>query len=115
VLTTLKHFAGHSFSEGGRNHAPVRVGERELVDTFLLPFEMTVKLAHAGFVMPAYHDIDGEPLSSSRRFVTGILREQWGVRRHHRLGLRSDQAPVRAPQCGTGRGGSLRADPGGGN
>lgn len=78
VLATLKHFAGHSFSEGGRNHAPVRVGERELADTFLLPFEMAVKLANAGAVMPAYHDIDGEPLSSSRRFLTGILREAWG-------------------------------------
>ena len=26
VLATLKHFAAHSFSEGGRNHAPVHVG-----------------------------------------------------------------------------------------
>ena len=26
ILATLKHFAGHSFSEGGRNHAPVRIG-----------------------------------------------------------------------------------------
>jgi beta-glucosidase len=78
VLATLKHFAGHSFSEGGRNHAPVRVGERELADIFLLPFEMAVKLANAGAVMPAYHDIDGEPLSCTRRFLTGILREEWG-------------------------------------
>jgi len=78
VLATLKHYAGHSFSEGGRNHAPVRVGERELNDIFLLPFEMAVKLADAGSVMPAYHDIDGEPSSSSRRYITKILRERWG-------------------------------------
>jgi beta-xylosidase len=78
VLATLKHFVGHSFSEGGRNHAPVRIGERELADTFLLPFEMAVKLADAGSVMPAYHDIDGQPLSSSRKFLTEILRDLWG-------------------------------------
>jgi beta-xylosidase len=78
VLATLKHYAGHSFSEGGRNHAPVRVGERELNDVFLLPFEMAVKLTDAGSVMPAYHDIDGEPLSSSRRYINEILRERWG-------------------------------------
>jgi len=78
VLATLKHFVGHSFSEGGRNHAPVRVGERELNDTFLLPFEMAVKLANAGSVMPAYHDIDGEPSSASRRYITDILRNKWG-------------------------------------
>ena len=78
VLATLKHFAGHAFSEGGRNHAPVRIGERELNDTFLLPFEMAVKLANAGSVMPAYHDIDGEPSSSSRRYITEVLRDKWG-------------------------------------
>jgi beta-xylosidase len=78
VLATLKHYAGHAFSEGARNHAPVRIGERELNDSFLLPFEMAVKLANAGAVMPAYHDIDGEPLSSSRRYITEVLRDQWG-------------------------------------
>lgn len=78
VLATLKHFAGHSFSEGGRNHAPVHIGERELNDTFLLPFEMAVKLAGVGSLMPAYHDIDGEPSSSSYHYLTEVLREQWG-------------------------------------
>jgi beta-xylosidase len=78
VLATLKHYAGHSFSEGGRNHAPVHVGDRELMDVFLLPFEMAVTLANAGSVMPAYHDIDGEPSSSSRRLLTELLRERFG-------------------------------------
>ena len=77
-LATLKHFAGHSFSEGGRNHAPVHLGGRELNDIFLLPFEMAVKLANAGSVMPAYHDIDGEPCHASHVLLTKILREQWG-------------------------------------
>ncbi len=78
VLATLKHFVAHSFSEGGRNHAPVRVGERELNDVFMLPFEMAVKLANAGSVMPAYHDIDGEPSSSSYHYLTEVLRNEWG-------------------------------------
>jgi beta-glucosidase len=77
VLATLKHFAGHSFSEGGRNHAPVHIGERELNDVFLLPFEMAVKLAKPGAIMPAYHDIDGEPVSASRRLCTELLRQRW--------------------------------------
>ncbi|HUX20303.1 MAG TPA: glycoside hydrolase family 3 N-terminal domain-containing protein, partial [Spirochaetia bacterium] len=78
VLATLKHFVGHSFSEGGRNHAPVRIGERELNDIFLLPFEMAVKIGKAGSVMPAYHDIDGEPSTTSRHYLTEVLRDQWG-------------------------------------
>jgi beta-glucosidase len=78
LVATLKHFAGHSFSEGGRNHAPVRIGRRELADTFLLPFEMAVKLAGASSVMPAYHDIDGIPLHQSHEYLTRLLREEWG-------------------------------------
>jgi beta-glucosidase-like glycosyl hydrolase len=77
-LATLKHFAGHSFSEGGRNHAPVHIGWRELNDIFLLPFEMAVRQANAGAVMPAYHDIDNEPCHASRHLLTEVLRGQWG-------------------------------------
>ena len=78
VLATLKHYVGHSFSEGGRNHAPVHLGLKELNDIFLLPFEMVVKQANAGSVMPAYHDIDNEPCHASRFLLTEVLREQWG-------------------------------------
>lgn len=78
LLATLKHFAGHSFSEGGRNHAPVNLGWRELNDTFLLPFEMAVKLANAGSIMPAYHAIDGVPCHANRHLLTEVLRTDWG-------------------------------------
>ncbi|HMA63569.1 MAG TPA: glycoside hydrolase family 3 N-terminal domain-containing protein, partial [Chitinispirillaceae bacterium] len=78
LLATLKHYAGHSLGEGARNHAPVNIGWKELSDTFLLPFEMAVKTANVGSVMPAYHDIDNEPCHSSHMLLTKILREQWG-------------------------------------
>ncbi|QCT21083.1 beta-glucosidase [Jejubacter calystegiae] len=78
LLATLKHYVGHSFSEGARNHAPVHIGFRELNDTFLLPFEMAVKLANAGSVMPAYHDIDNQPAHSDAFLLTEVLRERWG-------------------------------------
>lgn len=78
LLATLKHYVGHSFSEGARNHAPVHLGFCELNDTFLLPFEMAVKRANAGSVMPAYHDIDNQPGHSDAFLLTTVLREQWG-------------------------------------
>ncbi|MBV8969534.1 MAG: glycoside hydrolase family 3 C-terminal domain-containing protein [Verrucomicrobia bacterium] len=78
VLATLKHYVGHSFSEGARNHAPVHLGFKELNDIFLLPFEMAVKQANAGAVMPAYHDIDNDPCHSSRLLLTDLLRDKWG-------------------------------------
>lgn len=78
MLATLKHYVGHSFSEGARNHAPVHLGFCELNDTFLLPFEMAVKLAKAGSVMPAYHDIDNQPGHSDHFLLTTLLRDEWG-------------------------------------
>jgi len=78
LLATLKHYVGHSASEGGRNHAPVHLGQRELADDFMLPFEMAVKGANAASVMPAYHDIDGEPLHASHHLLTEVLRDAWG-------------------------------------
>jgi len=80
VIATLKHFAGYSFSEGGRNFAPAHVGRREFMDVFLLPFEMAIKEGGALSVMNAYQDFDGEAPAGSRWLLTEILRERWGFK-----------------------------------
>ncbi|WP_460070432.1 glycoside hydrolase family 3 N-terminal domain-containing protein [Streptomyces sp. YKOK-I1] len=77
VYATLKHFAGYSASMGGRNHAPVGIGPRELHDVILPPFERIVA-AGVGSVMNSYAEIDGEAPAASRRLLTGVLREEWG-------------------------------------
>jgi beta-glucosidase-like glycosyl hydrolase len=78
VAATAKHFAGHSFSEGGRNLAPAHVGPRELADVFLVPFEMAVRLGGVRSVMNAYQENDGEPVAASRHLLTDVLRDAWG-------------------------------------
>jgi beta-xylosidase len=45
---------------------------------FMPPFEMAVKLANAGSIMPAYHDIDGVPCHADRKLLHETLREKWG-------------------------------------
>jgi beta-glucosidase-like glycosyl hydrolase len=114
LLATLKHFAGHSWSEGARNHGPVHLGWRELNDIFLLPFEMAVKQAHPGSVMPAYHDIDNESCHASRRLLTEVLRQEWGfdglivadyigislLYQHHNLALDRAEAAALAFNAG---------------
>ena len=47
VIATLKHFAGYSASRAARNHGPVSMGRRELMDVVLPPFEAAVTLARA--------------------------------------------------------------------
>lgn len=77
VYATLKHFAGYSASMGGRNHAPVHTGRRELFDVVLPPFERLVA-AGVRSVMNSYADIDGEAPAASRWLLTDVLRETWG-------------------------------------
>jgi beta-glucosidase len=78
IIATLKHFAGYSFSEAGRNFAPTHVGRREMADVFLLPFEMAIKSAGAGSVMNSYQEVDGEQPAASHWLLTEVLRDQWG-------------------------------------
>ncbi|MGW0808602.1 beta-xylosidase/alpha-l-arabinosidase [Nonomuraea sp. NPDC002799] len=78
VVATLKHFAGYSASRGGRNHAPVAMGRRELADVILPPFEMALRLGGARSVMNSYAEIDGLPAAADESLLTGLLREEWG-------------------------------------
>ena len=77
VLATAKHMVGHGLAEGGMNQAPAHVGQRELRDEQLLPFEAAVRQAGIGSVMPAYCDVDGMPCHASHELLTTILRDEW--------------------------------------
>ena len=78
VLATLKHFAGYSASRGARNHGPVPMGRRELIDVILPPFEAAVTLAGAGSVMNSYSEVDGMPAGADTWLLTDLLRGEWG-------------------------------------
>ncbi|MGW7683122.1 glycoside hydrolase family 3 N-terminal domain-containing protein [Kribbella sp. NPDC054772] len=78
VVATLKHFAGYSASRAGRNHGPVSMGKRELLDIILPTFETAIATAGAGSVMSSYADLDGLPASADPWLFTDVLREQWG-------------------------------------
>jgi beta-glucosidase-like glycosyl hydrolase len=77
VIATLKHFAGYSAARAGRNHGPVPMGRRELMDVILPPFETAVALAGAGSVMNSYSDVDGVPAAADDWLLTDLLREEW--------------------------------------
>jgi beta-glucosidase len=77
VLATAKHMVGHGLAEGGLNQAPAHLGQRELRDEQLLPFEAAVHHAGVASVMPAYCDVDGVPCHASRELLATILRGEW--------------------------------------
>ena len=78
VIATLKHFAGYSAARGARNHGPVPMGRRELMDVILPSFETAVAVAGARSVMNSYSDVDGVPAVADRWLLTEVLRDDWG-------------------------------------
>ncbi|MEV7967956.1 glycoside hydrolase family 3 N-terminal domain-containing protein [Sphaerisporangium sp. NPDC088356] len=78
VIATLKHFAGYSASRAARNHGPVPMGRRELMDMILPPFEAAIVLGGARSVMNSYADVDGVPAVADSWLLTDLLREEWG-------------------------------------
>ncbi|MFG1996181.1 glycoside hydrolase family 3 N-terminal domain-containing protein [Actinoplanes sp. NPDC048988] len=78
VIATLKHFAGYSASRGARNHGPVSMGRRELLDVILPTFETAIREGGARSVMNSYSDVDGVPAGADPWLLTTVLREKWG-------------------------------------
>jgi beta-glucosidase len=78
VLATGKHFLAHGLSEGGRNHAPVQVGPRELREVYAEPFAAAIREAALATVMSSYSCVDGLPGSGSAELLTDLLRGELG-------------------------------------
>ncbi|MGM9701115.1 MAG: glycoside hydrolase family 3 N-terminal domain-containing protein [Prevotella sp.] len=83
LVSTPKHFAVYSIPVGGRDgdtRTDPHVGEREMRTLYLEPFRKVFQEAGALGVMSSYNDYNGEPITGSYRFLTDILRKQWGFR-----------------------------------
>lgn len=78
VLATGKHFIGHGIPEGGRNHAPVQVGARELRDVYAEPFAAAIAQAGLASVMNSYSAVDGLACAGSRAILDELLRGELG-------------------------------------
>ncbi|HLV96413.1 MAG TPA: glycoside hydrolase family 3 N-terminal domain-containing protein [Candidatus Acidoferrales bacterium] len=77
ILATAKHFV-HGMMEGGRNTAPSNVSERELRESFFIPFRFAVEEARVGSVMASYNEIDGIPNHINHWLLDTVLRQEWG-------------------------------------
>jgi beta-glucosidase len=80
VMATMKHFAAHGQPESGTNTAPANFSERDLRETFLVPFQAAVQEAHVGSAMASYNEIDGIPNHANRWLLDRVLRQEWGFR-----------------------------------
>ncbi|WP_242084343.1 glycoside hydrolase family 3 N-terminal domain-containing protein [Aestuariivivens sediminis] len=80
VIAEPKHFAVHSYPQGGGNASPVIVGERTAREDFLPVFEKAYTTGGALGVMCAYSELDGIPCASNAWLLTDVLRKEWGFK-----------------------------------
>lgn len=83
LVSTVKHFAVYSVPVGGRDgktRTDPHVAPREMRTLYLEPFRVAFQDAGALGVMSSYNDYDGEPITGSYRFLTEILRNEYGFK-----------------------------------
>lgn len=78
VAACLKHYTAHGSGEGGRNLAPTKEDERTIMDICQYPFKYCVQKGKAMTVMASYQEIDGVPVHASKKYLTDILKKDWG-------------------------------------
>lgn len=81
LVSTPKHFAVYSVPVGGRDgdtRTDPHVAPKEMRTLYLEPFRKAFQEAGALGVMSSYNDYDGEPVTGSHKFLTEILRNEWG-------------------------------------
>lgn len=78
IMATGKHFIGHAFSQGGLNCGPVHLGDRDLWDVYMAPFQAAIRDAGLMSMMNAYPELDGEVVAASKHILTDLLRSKLG-------------------------------------
>ena len=77
ILACAKHFAGYSYTQGGRDASEADLTRRALASWFLPPFERVAKEGCATFML-GYEAIDGTPVTFNDWLLQTKLRGDWG-------------------------------------
>ena len=77
-----KHFAVHSGPESLRHQFDARVNQKDLNETYLSAFKITVQEAEVESVMGAYNRVNGEPACGSEPLLKKKKKKKWGFKGH---------------------------------
>lgn len=79
VGCSLKHFCANN-QENSRMSVNAVVDERAMREIYLPAFEHTVKRTQPSQIMCSYNRLNGTYLSDNKRYLTDILRDEWGFK-----------------------------------
>ena len=77
IAACAKHFVGYGAAEGGRDYNTCEIGEHTLRNVYLPPFAAAVR-AGVATVMAAFNEIGGQPMTSHRRLLRDVLKDEYG-------------------------------------
>ncbi len=77
-----KHYAVHSGPESARHTFDVHPTPRDLTDTYLPAFKVTVQEGKVESIMGAYNRVNGEACCASPTLLQHYLRDTWGFTGH---------------------------------
>ena len=75
IVACAKHYLGYGASEGGRDYFRTEISDTTLYNTILPAFKSAVD-AGVATVMSSFNDINGIPVSGSKKYLTDILRNK---------------------------------------
>lgn len=75
MVACAKHYIGYGASEGGRDYHRTEISDYSLYNYYLPAFRAAIE-AGVGTVMSSFNDINGQPVTSSKKYLTEILREK---------------------------------------
>jgi beta-glucosidase len=79
IAATAKHFVGYGHAEGGRDYNTADISDHRLRNVYLEPFRVATAAGVAS-VMAGFNTIGGKPMHAHRRLLTGVLKDEWGLR-----------------------------------
>ncbi len=77
LVACAKHFVGYGASEGGKDYFRTEISDVTLNNYILPPYRAAVN-AGVATVMSSFNDINGIPVTGSRKYLTDILRKKLG-------------------------------------
>ena len=80
VIATIKHFAANDQETNRTNMVCTWANEQSIRETYLKPFEMSVKEGGAQAVMSSFNYIGYTYAGASNNLLNTVLRDEWGFK-----------------------------------